>query len=230
MASISHLKEYYYSYLEYKPKSIFHEFFSEFILFLFSWIPTLIGVSLRTVFYKLIFKKCGFVSIRNNVEFKDTYNISLGNLVTIKKHAYLNGNSKEGLIIGDNSFIDHYAYIKCQGVSGITIGKSVYVGPFAQIISVGPIVIEDNVMVSGQCFVISGDHPTEGEGDVSKNVKKMDGITIGKGSWIGADVKIVDGVKIGKGVVIGAGAVVTKDIPDNSIAVGVPAKVIKKRK
>lgn len=230
MATLSRLKELYVSYIEYEPKTIFHQFFSEVILFLFSWIPTLVGVFLRMIFYQLIFKKAGFISVKNKVEFKDTYNISLGNFVTIKKHAYLNGFSKKGLTINDHCLIEHHAYIKCQGQGGITIGKGSYIGPFTQIISVAPIIIEENVLVSGQCFIISGDHPTKGTGDVSKMVAPAKGIIIGKGSWIGANVKIVDGVKIGKGVIVGAGAVVTRNIPDNAIAVGVPARVIRKRK
>ncbi len=223
-------KERYIAYLQYKPKSIFHEFLSETVLFLFSWIPAMLGVVLRMCVYKLIFKKIGLVSIKRKVDFKDSFNISLGNYVTIREYAYLNGFSKNGLKIGDHTEIDRNAYIKCQGEGGIKIGAGSYIGPFTQIISVGPILIEENVLLSGQCFLISGDHPTQGKGDVSKNVKTREGIIIGKGSWIGANVKIVDGIKIGKGVIIGAGAVVTKNIPDNTIAVGVPARVIKLRK
>lgn len=230
MRKIDRLKELYYSYLEYSPKNIINSFFSEIILFLFSWTPTIVGVLLRNLFYKLIFKKIGFVSIKDHVEFKATFNIKLGNFVTIKKHAYLNGNANDdGLVIGNRCFIDHYAYIKCQGKSGIKIGDETYIGQFTQIVSVGPIVIGKDNLIAGQCFIISGDHPIEGKGPISKIVKPAKGITIGNGSWIGADVKIVDGVKIGNGVVIGAGSVVTKDIPDNTIAVGVPAHVIKYR-
>ena len=190
------------------------------------------GVALRTIFYKLIFKKIGLASIKNGVEFKAVHKISLGNAVTIKKHSYLNGNTKDysGLILGDHCFLDHYAYIKCQGASGIKIGNGTYIGPFTQIISVGPISIGENCLIAGQCFIVSGDHPTDGTGPINKTVKPANGITIGNGCWIGANVKIVDGVKIGNGVVIGAGSVVTRNIPDNTIAVGCPAHVIKERK
>ena len=53
-------------------------------------------------------------------------------------------------------------------------------------------------------------------------------IRIGNDVWLGANVTILPGVSIGDNVVVGAGAVVTKDIPDNSLAVGVPARVMKK--
>ena len=54
--------------------------------------------------------------------------------------------------------------------------------------------------------------------------------TIGDGCWLGANVKVLDGVTIGDGVILGSGAVVNKDIPPFTVAVGVPAKVIKQRK
>ncbi len=61
-----------------------------------------------------------------------------------------------------------------------------------------------------------------------KNYPNGSTVKIGSGSWIGAHVCIIGNVKIGKHCVIGAGAVVNKDIPDYSVAVGVPAKIIKK--
>jgi acetyltransferase-like isoleucine patch superfamily enzyme len=55
------------------------------------------------------------------------------------------------------------------------------------------------------------------------------GIRVGDDAWLGFGVVVLDGVSIGKGAVIGAGAVVTSDIPDNAIACGVPAKVVRAR-
>ncbi|MCX7009570.1 MAG: DapH/DapD/GlmU-related protein, partial [Kiritimatiellaeota bacterium] len=56
------------------------------------------------------------------------------------------------------------------------------------------------------------------------------GITVGDNAWFGAGAKVLDGVKIGAHSIIGTGAVVTKDIPEYSIAVGLPAKVIRDRR
>lgn len=60
-----------------------------------------------------------------------------------------------------------------------------------------------------------------------KHLAQASEIRIGNDVWLGANVTVLPGVTIGNNVVIGAGAVVNKDIPDNSLAVGVPAKVIK---
>ena len=65
---------------------------------------------------------------------------------------------------------------------------------------------------------------------MKKQVGSGKGITIGNDVWIGVGVRIVDGVRIGNGVVIGAGSVVLRDIPDESIAAGVPARIIGSRK
>jgi acetyltransferase-like isoleucine patch superfamily enzyme len=69
-------------------------------------------------------------------------------------------------------------------------------------------------------------------GDLSRPILDQgvtgQGITIGDGAWIGAGAAILDGVRIGRGAVIGANAVVTADVPDHAVAVGVPARVIKR--
>ena len=55
------------------------------------------------------------------------------------------------------------------------------------------------------------------------------GITLGENVWLGAGAKVMDGVTIGRDVVVGAGAVVTRDLPDAAVAVGIPARVVRTR-
>jgi len=95
-----------------------------------------------------------------------------------------------------------------------------------------PIIFGSNIMVAERVMVIGGNHEfqditrpmwTQGEG-------KQGAIIIGDDVWIGAGVIILTGVNIGNGSIIGAGSVVTKSIPEYSIAVGNPAKVIRKRR
>lgn len=121
------------------------------------------------------------------------------------------------------------------GCSKICIGKRVIIRPFSYIqtdasVDGADIAIEDDVMLGPGVHIYTNNHSfsnpvipfiDQGYDDVKEVVLK-------RGCWIGANTIILAGVVIGKNSVIGAGSVVTKSIPDNSVAVGSPAKVIKK--
>jgi acetyltransferase-like isoleucine patch superfamily enzyme len=128
--------------------------------------------------------------------------------------------------MGEQSVIESFATVN-NGVGDVTIGKQSIVGMGNVII--GPVSIGNEVMLA-QNIVISG--LNHGYEDVSisprqqKEVCKQ--IIIADDVWIGANAVITAGVTIGKHSVIGAGSVVTKDIPEFSVAIGNPAKVVKK--
>ena len=91
------------------------------------------------------------------------------------------------------------------------------------------ITIEKDVLTADKVYISDNAHSYE---DVNlpiwqQPIKQLKSVVIGEGSWIGENVCII-GASVGKHCVIGANAVVTKDIPDYSIAVGIPARVIKK--
>ena len=91
--------------------------------------------------------------------------------------------------------------------------------------------IGDDVHIAAHVVMVAFEHDYEKLGSIDFSLHMTGrGIKIGNSVWIGANVVILDGLTIGDGSVIGAGAVVTEDIPPNSIAYGVPAKVVKKRK
>jgi len=128
--------------------------------------------------------------------------------------------------IGNNSIIEDFATIN-NGVGDVFIGNNAGIGLSNVII--GPVKLGNYVMLA-QNIVISG--LNHGYEDVTippriqKTVTKQ--ITIEDDVWIGANCVITAGVTIGRHAVIGAGSVVTKDIPQFSVAVGNPARVIKK--
>lgn len=128
--------------------------------------------------------------------------------------------------IGADSIIEDFATIN-NGVGDVSIGNNVGIGLSNVII--GPVKLGNYVMLA-QNIVISG--LNHGYEDVTmpprmqKVVTKQ--ITIEDDVWIGANCVITAGVTIGKHAIIGAGSVVTKDIPQFSVAVGNPARVIKK--
>ena len=90
----------------------------------------------------------------------------------------------------------------------------------------GHIYVGDRVMFGPNVTVATANHPLEP--DLRRQGLQYNrDVTIGENTWLGAGVIVVPGVTIGKNTVIGAGSVVTKDIPDNVLAVGVPARVIR---
>ena len=127
--------------------------------------------------------------------------------------------------LGDNSTIEDFCTIN-NGVGDVMIGNRTRVGIANTVI--GPVKIGNNVIIA-QNVVMSG--LNHGYEDI--NVPPRDQqvttapIDIGDDVWIGANAMIAAGVKVGKHCVIAGGSVVTKDVPDYSVAAGNPAKILK---
>ncbi|AMR32676.1 acetyltransferase [Mucilaginibacter sp. PAMC 26640] len=128
--------------------------------------------------------------------------------------------------LGENSIVEDFAAIN-NGVGAVLIGHHVGVGLSNTII--GPVTLGNYVMMA-QNVVLSGlNHGYEDINTPPRVQKVVTGqITVMDDVWIGANSVITAGVTIGKHAVIGAGSVVTKDVPAYSVAVGNPARVIKK--
>jgi len=109
--------------------------------------------------------------------------------------------------IGKDCLIGEYSVIRGQG--GVTIGDRVYTSPFTQILAVNHVIDDPDIPIIDQGIT-------------------AEGIIIEDDVWIGSGAIITDSVHIGHGSVIAAGAVVTGNIPENVIAAGVPAKIIRK--
>lgn len=113
----------------------------------------------------------------------------------------------------------------------LKIGKETHIQPRCQLMAyVGSLTIGCRVEIAPNCVFYPYDHGfTPGERIRNQPAKTKGGIVVGDDAWLGVGVIVLDGVRIGEGAVVGAGSVVTNDIPDNAIAVGVPARVIKMR-
>lgn len=115
------------------------------------------------------------------------------------------------------------------------VGKNFYANFNFTVLDVCPVTIGDNVFVGPNVSILTPKHPLRWqERNMYKNEKGAltdreygAPVTIGGNCWIAGNVTILAGAKIGSGCVIGAGSVVVKDIPDNSLAVGNPCKVIR---
>ena len=97
----------------------------------------------------------------------------------------------------------------------------------ASFLDCAKITFGDNVFIAPQCGFYTAGHPLEADLR-RKGIEYAKPITVGSDVWIGGGVKVMPGVTIGDNVVIGGGSVVVNDIPSNSLAVGNPAKVVRK--
>lgn len=105
------------------------------------------------------------------------------------------------------------------------IGKNVFNNFDCIFLDLGGISIEDNVMLAPKVSLLSEGHPISAKDRQTLTTGK---IHIKKNAWIGANATILQGVTIGENSVVAAGAVVSSDVPDNTVVGGVPAKIIKK--
>ena len=115
----------------------------------------------------------------------------------------------------------------CDYGNNIVLGKTVFINSNCYFMDGAKITVGDNVFIGPSCGFYTANHPLDYQ-TRNQGIEQALPILIGNNVWLGGNVIVLPGVKIGDGCVIGAGSVVTKDIEANSIATGVPCKVIKK--
>lgn len=114
----------------------------------------------------------------------------------------------------------------CDYGLNIHVGDEFLANYNVTILDIGPVHIGDHVMIGPNTLITTVGHPLSPKGR-RQHLGYMRPVTIGNDVWIGGNVTILPGVTIGNNVVVAAGAVVTKDVPDNCVVGGVPAKVIR---
>jgi acetyltransferase-like isoleucine patch superfamily enzyme len=112
----------------------------------------------------------------------------------------------------------------------VVLGNRVFMNSFSEISAANKVVLGDDVLVGNGCYITDNAH---GYQDVGRSLREQPvritgEIIIHERSWLSANVVVVGDVRIGKHCVIGANAVVNRDIPDYSLAVGVPARVVRR--
>ncbi|MGB3691145.1 MAG: DapH/DapD/GlmU-related protein [Spirulinaceae cyanobacterium] len=194
-------------------------------------IPLFLGMRLRSLVYQLVFDKIGQgVQVEVNVNFTRTYLISLGNRAYIRSGANLEVLAENSaIVIGEKATIERGADIRAYAGGSIRIGDRTFIGPYT-CLNGRNVRIGQDCLIGHHCGIFAGNHIfKDAQRKINQQGSSFQGIVIEDDCWLGSGVKILDGVTVGKGSVIGAGTVVTKNVAPYSVAVGVPAEVVAHR-
>ena len=192
-----------------------------------------VGYLLRKMAFKNLFQALGKGAIigRNFIA-RHPQKMTIGNHVTIDDNCLLDarGAEDEGLVIEDEVILGRNSIVLAKN-GPIRLGRRTSIGSNTVIVSMSGVEFGECVLVAGGCSFSAGAYHMD---DITTPIMDQGAYTtgpivIGDNTWIGTGAIILDGVKIGKNAVIAAGAVVNKDVPENAIVAGVPAKVIRMR-
>jgi acetyltransferase-like isoleucine patch superfamily enzyme len=220
-------------YLQRQAASFWRYVVEQSLYLLIGWVPTVIGMGLRGIFYRLILVMDGWAAIENGVRLRFADHIRLGNGVYLDQGAYLHACPK-GIEIGDKTIIMHGAVLHVYNFrdlpnAGIKIGQDSLMGEYTVIRGQGGVEIGDRVYTSPFTQIIAVNHVFDDpDQPFTKQGITAEGIVIEDDVWLGTGAVVTDGVRVGKGAVVAAGAVVTQDVPAHTLVGGVPARPIRK--
>ena len=159
-------------------------------------------------------------------------NLQLGANIFIGDRVIIFQDSNGGPVeLAESVHLESDTCIQTGDGGSLKIGSETYIQPRCQFSAYkAPIQIGCGVQIAPNCAFYPYDHGVApGELIAKQPLQTKGGIIIDDDAWLGFGVIVLDGVRIGKGAVVGAGAVVTQDVPDGAIAVGVPARVVNMR-
>ncbi len=201
----------------------------ELIVFFLMDLPGALGIFLRSKFYPMLLGEVGSnVVFGRGITLRHPHKIRLGDNVIVDDNCVLDakGSSNSGISLGDGVFVGRNTIIYCKD-GDIEIQPKVNISANCKLFSSHRLVIGKGTMIAAYTYILSGgSYDYESEVPLVEQDSYAKGPTvIGERCWLGAKSVVLDGVSIGDRAVIGAGAVVTKNIPASSVAVGIPAKV-----
>jgi len=193
--------------------------------------------ALRGVVWQVLhLRRPRLLFISRGVRIQGSGSLALGQGVVIGPQANLECYSKQGMQIGDRVTIGARADLRGSAVVrepgvGVSIGAGSSIGIGCVVWGQGGVRIGADTLLGPGVVVVSENHGTEISNlPIAKQPGVRAEVVIGDGCWLGANASVLAGVQVGDGAVVAAGAVVTKDVPANAIAGGVPAKIIGWRK
>lgn len=139
-------------------------------------------------------------------------------------------NSPQNIQLGNHVMIGRMSRLSSYEGGRIVIEDDCYIGQFFSILAGGNVIIKKHTLIAGYVALIGENHNMNPEAGVKYGNQPLikGDVEIGENCWIGEKVTILPGVIVGDWSIIGAGSVVNRSVPSYSIAVGNPAKVIKR--
>lgn len=180
---------------------------------------------LRGMWKRMFLKQVkGLFLVGKNVQITHGRHIVCGKNVKFEDCAEIHGLCEEGLVFGDNVTISRGVMIRPSSYYGGDLGKGLVmgnnssIGPYGYVGCSGKIIIGNNVMFGPKCSLFAENHVfSDKDVSIKSQGVAQKGITIEDDCWIGSNCIILDGVTIGKGSVIGAGTLISKDVPPGSV-------------
>ena len=207
--------------------------YNEIVTFLFSGMSGALGLFLRRVFYPPMFASLGKgVVFGRNLTIRHPHRIRLGQRVILDENCVIDakGMTNRGIEIGDDVYVGRNTIIYCKN-GNIRIGANVNISSNCQMVSSNDMTLGADIVIGAYTYLLSGggyDYAAGAPRFAQQNGYITKGpLTIGDNCWLGAGVIVLDAACVGEHCVIAGGAVVTEPVPPNSIAGGVPARVIK---
>jgi acetyltransferase-like isoleucine patch superfamily enzyme len=196
------------------------------------WIPTVIGIGIRALVYRLMMHLDGMPAIERGVRLRYAHLIRLGAGAYLDEGVYIHA-CPGGVSIGAGTLVMHGAILHVYNFrdlphAGITIGRNSLIGEYSVLRGQGGITVGDRVYTAPMVQIMAVNHVYDDpERSFVDQGLTAEGIVIEDDVWIGSGAVITDGVRIGRGAVIAAGAVVTADVPPHTVAGGVPARMLR---
>lgn len=204
----------------------------ELITWISTYTPGALGLWLRSKLYPRLLGACGKGCVFGyGVVLRHPHKIRLGDNCIVDDGVLLDakGAGNEGITVGKEVFLGRNSILSCKN-GDIYLGDRVNIGFNSEVFSGSRVLIESDGLLAAYTYVVGGGHRFE---DAGRAVLDQDhvseGIILRRGVWLGAGVKVMDGAEIGANTIVGAGAVVTRSLPENVIAAGLPARVLRSR-
>lgn len=221
------------TYLHRQASSPLRYFWESLVTTALGRVPTLLGIGLRALAYRLILRMDGPAAIESGVRLRFADGIRLGRGAYLDEGVYLHACPPGGIRIGAGSYVMHHAVLHVYNFrdlpkAGIHIGADSLVGEFCVLRGQGGITIGDRVYLATMVQLLAVNHVFEDPSQpfVDQGITAQ-GIVVEDDVWIGAGAVVTDGVRIGRGAVVAAGAVVTADVAPHTLVGGVPARLLR---